>query len=419
MVILMAYNELIKNFDRIRDYLRDFYVYGFKRRDEYNAKSARSYDNERRRVESWLGEYLSFRQDSTGKQVFISIDSSDIIHNPLYKAFKAKSFTSTDILLNFFMLDALYSNSNLTVSELMDILNDDYLSAFDSPVSLDEATLRLKLKEYESLGVLHSKKDGKQVRYSRNIDAVPLQRWVDALAFYSEEDPLGVVGSYLLDKLTTSPEYYRFKHHYILHALESEILVELLDVIDKKLRAEIHIFNPKRGSPTSQTITPLRIVVSTQGGRRYLMAYSHRSHCINLFRLDTIRKVENCESDDKFNEYLDQSYKFIGNMWGVSSGLDISLDNIEFTVYVGQDEKHIVERLYREKRCGNVEPVGDNVYRFSADVYDAAELLPWIRTFIGRIMSFETNSDHTKKTFLEDLEVMFTMYPGGDNDVIS
>lgn len=26
----MAYSELIKNFDRIRDYMRQFYVYGFK-----------------------------------------------------------------------------------------------------------------------------------------------------------------------------------------------------------------------------------------------------------------------------------------------------------------------------------------------------------------------------------------------------
>ena len=27
----MAYSELIKNFNKIRDYMRDFYVYGFKR----------------------------------------------------------------------------------------------------------------------------------------------------------------------------------------------------------------------------------------------------------------------------------------------------------------------------------------------------------------------------------------------------
>lgn len=82
----MAYSELVKNFNRIRDYMREFYVYGFKSRDEYTKKSARSYDDERRRLESWLGEYMQFRQTSDGKKVFISIDSRASRHNPLYKA---------------------------------------------------------------------------------------------------------------------------------------------------------------------------------------------------------------------------------------------------------------------------------------------------------------------------------------------
>lgn len=51
----MAYSELIKNFENIRDYISQFYVYGFKRRKDYDKKSSRSYDNERRRIESWLG----------------------------------------------------------------------------------------------------------------------------------------------------------------------------------------------------------------------------------------------------------------------------------------------------------------------------------------------------------------------------
>ena len=65
----MAYSELIKNFNRIRDYMREFYVYGFKNRDEYTQKSARSYDDERRRLESWLGDYMQFRQTPKGKNV--------------------------------------------------------------------------------------------------------------------------------------------------------------------------------------------------------------------------------------------------------------------------------------------------------------------------------------------------------------
>ena len=38
----MAYSELIKDFKRIRAYLRDFYVYGFKVRSEFLEKSSRS-----------------------------------------------------------------------------------------------------------------------------------------------------------------------------------------------------------------------------------------------------------------------------------------------------------------------------------------------------------------------------------------
>ena len=40
---MSSYSELIKNFEKIRAYMRDFYVYGFKSRDDYRTRSARSY----------------------------------------------------------------------------------------------------------------------------------------------------------------------------------------------------------------------------------------------------------------------------------------------------------------------------------------------------------------------------------------
>ena len=63
----MAYKELIKDFNRIRSYMREFYVYGLKSREEYTEKSARSYDDERRRMESWLGDYMRFEQNAGRK----------------------------------------------------------------------------------------------------------------------------------------------------------------------------------------------------------------------------------------------------------------------------------------------------------------------------------------------------------------
>ena len=98
----MAYGELIKNFEKIREYLRQFYVYGFRSRDEFSdLGDRRSYDNERRRVQSWLDEYYTFRNGRDGKQVFLSVDSRSGVHNPLYRAFKTKTFTRNDIVLHF------------------------------------------------------------------------------------------------------------------------------------------------------------------------------------------------------------------------------------------------------------------------------------------------------------------------------
>ena len=94
----MAYNELIKNFEKIRAYMREFYVYGFKSRDGYNKKSLRSYDDEKRRMESWLKDYMNFVRTADGKNVFISIDSRSLNHNPFYNVLKAKSFTDGDVI---------------------------------------------------------------------------------------------------------------------------------------------------------------------------------------------------------------------------------------------------------------------------------------------------------------------------------
>ena len=42
---MAEFQELIKNFDRIRDYMRQFFVYGYKSRSDYGEKSSRTYDN--------------------------------------------------------------------------------------------------------------------------------------------------------------------------------------------------------------------------------------------------------------------------------------------------------------------------------------------------------------------------------------
>ncbi|MDR3164404.1 MAG: WYL domain-containing protein [Synergistaceae bacterium] len=414
----MAYSELIKNFDRIRDYLRDFFVYGFKNRVEYNVKSTRSYDNERRRIESWLGGYMSFHREASRKSVFISIDSRMIRHNPLYNAFKAKTFTVNDVTLHFIILDILAGGNSLSTREILEKIDVEYLSAVDARLEFDESTIRKKLAEYVKLGLLCSVKSKKIVLYRRTEDSVDLNGWRDAAAFFSEIDPIGVIGSFLLDKFESSTDYFGFKHHYILHAMESEILCDLLGAIRERFRVELRVFSSGHGKTSSPAVFPLKIYISVQNGRRYLLAYDYCLKRMIFYRLDSIRDVITQEYEPDFEKYRSDAESFRKTLWGVAISKKSVLDHIEMDIRVEKGEEFILRRLEREKRSGKIEAVNEDTYRFTAELRDAAELLPWIRTFIGRIVGFHSNNEYAEKTFFDDLKTMEQMYGMQDDALL-
>lgn len=409
----MAYSELIKNFDRIRDYMRQFYIYGFKSRTEYDKKSARSYDNERRRMESWLGDLMRFRQTPEGKNVFLCVDSRSIPGNPLYNAFKAKSFTDGDVTFHFYILDLL-QDETLTVQQILDAFSARYLRHFATDYQPDISTIRKKLKEYVSLGILTAEKRGRELVYRRSEDAVALDGWSDALAFYSEMDPMGVIGSTLLDKLDTAPDHYRFKHHYMLHALDSQILLQLLTAMGEHRRVKLTNASVRsKAGQVEHTVYPLKIYVSTQAGRQHLLCFHYRFRRLMFFRLDYIQKVELSDLEPLHQRYAGFYEKFRSHAWGTSTGPGHSIDHLEMTLHFDDDEPHIPRRLEREKRNGRVERIDQNTCKYIVDTYDAAELIPWLRTFIGRIEKLECSDEAMVQKFYDDLEQMYSLY-GGD-----
>ena len=266
----MAYSELIKDFSRIRAYMRDFFVYGFKSRTEYNEKSARSYDNERRRIESWLGDYMEFHRDANGKNVFLSVDSRSIPQNPLFRAFKAKTFTDNDITIFFYLMDILRDDAR-TVRGIMECITEKYLSLFEKSYEIDESTLRKKLKEYVSMGLISAEKRGREIVYRRETDSVNIGELSEAIAFASEQCPVGVIGSYMAQ----SAEELRFKHHYILNTLDSQIMCELLSAMSDGKTVEIRVHSRRKNIPKTRSVYPVKIYISTQTGRQYLLGFEN------------------------------------------------------------------------------------------------------------------------------------------------
>ena len=416
----MAYTELVKNFNRIRDYMREFYVYGFKSREEYTRKSARSYDDERRRIESWLGGYMKFRQTVEGKNVFLSIDSRVSHHNPLYKAWKTKSFTDGDITLHFIIMDIMeVAEEALSVSEISKKI-DEYLSAFPEPRVFDESTVRKKLKEYVEEEILEA------------VECACYDK--DILDFFSEAAPCGVIGSFLLDRKKLQEENqeekdscqrqkykekFIFKHHYITSAIDSEILCQLFQAIHEKRSIIVETIHKEKEHSSKNEVIPLKILISVQGGRQYLMAYVPRLKRINAVRIDNIVSVQFDKVSDRFDELRGRLEKMKPHIWGVSTQnhANSRMETVEFTVHYEHGEEHIHHRLEREKRCGTVEKIDDHTSRFYAEVYDATELIPWIRTFICRITDIHISNIILETQFKRDLEKMYQLYGiGGEKN---
>lgn len=405
----MAYSELIKNFNKIRDYMRDFYVYGFKSRDDYTKKSARSYDDEKRRIESWLGDYMKFRQTADGKNVFLSIDSRGSRHNPLYKAWKTKSFTDGDIALHFIIMDILADGQELSLVDIASQV-DEYLAAFENARVFDASTIRKKLNEYVKEGLLVSRKNGKALLY-RRTEAFEMPS-IDALDFFSETAPCGVIGSFLEDRTDEIADRFAFKHHYITGAMDSEVLCMILEAIHEKRNIIVELMNRKKDRFTETNVVPLRIMVSVQSGRQYMMAYNPHFKRISAYRLDNVVAVRSGETANQFDELRLKLNGMQQHMWGVATDNPSGnrMEHIEFTVQYSDGEQHIPRRLEREKRIGQLEYIDEHKCRFSADVYDASELIPWIRTFICRITDISISNRTLEIQFKEDLRTMYEMY---------
>lgn len=125
---------------------------------------------------------------------------------------------------------------------------------------------------------------------------------------------------------------------------------------------------------------------------------------------------EVCEN---YQDYDIQYRKSKPYIWGAVVGSDKSISHVEITIRVGKKEDFILQRLNREKRNGRVCKINDITYKYVVDTYDAMELVPWIRTFIGRILKIESDNPELEKLFRKDLEELYDMYLGGEGDAVS
>ena len=136
-----------------------------------------------------------------------------------------------------------------------------------------------------------------------------------------------------------------------------------------------------------------------------------RTEKVIFLRLDAIRKVKPLEVVPSFDTYQEYLRDEQAHIWGVSTGCG-QTEHIEMMLRIEPTNSHITNRLEREKRYGAVARLDETTWRFTTDINDAQELLPWLRTFIGRIISLECSNKVVEERFWSDFAVLAEMYGG-------
>ena len=66
--------------------------------------------------------------------------------------------------------------------------------------------------------------------------------------------------------------------------------------------------------------------------------------------------------------------------------------------------------MKREGRGGLVTRIAKNTWQYQREAFDCNEMLPWVRTFSGRVLSLECTAKSVEERFYQDLQVMYQMY---------
>ncbi len=185
--------------------------------------------------------------------------------------------------------------------------------------------------------------------------------------------------------------------------------IQILHCIKEKRAISFENFSRKSNRTMHLYGIPMKIQVSTQTGRRYVTLYNPKKRRFSNARLDYIQSIKPGDNIPYYDELIEKYETAIKKCWGVSfysrpEWLFVKLFIQEET------ENYIIDRIKREGRHGELLHIGKNTYLYSIESYDANEIMSFIKTFTGRILSVECTNQEVTDKFYNDMNCLYKMY---------
>ncbi|WP_312427315.1 WYL domain-containing protein [Lacrimispora sp.] len=173
----------------------------------------------------------------------------------------------------------------------------------------------------------------------------------------------------------------------------------------------IQIRHARSGHINEFECVPLKIRVSTQTGRRYVCVRRMANGRLSTYRLDSVKNVSPLKSEPDYDRYLTGYEKNSRYTWGVSFGCRREPERVCMQISLAETtEGYLIDRLNREGRQGQLKRIQQDIYEYTIECWDSAEMIPWIRTFTGRILNFTCSNKQVELRFWHDMKRMQKMY---------
>ena len=409
---MSKYTELKKNFLGIRDLLRQFIIYGDMSRSKLpNNSSVRSFDDDLRRIKSWLKDIVIFKSVNGEKRYSVFVDPSNVEINPFFETYKYKSFTEKDVNLHFLLLSIL-KDKELSVNEI-----SDEICRLSGNANFETNTIRNKINEYVDIGLIKLSKKNKNYYYKLEKTGINdlikhNNNLLEAIKFFSSIAPVPTVGSYILDK-TDSKENsgFSFRHQFLANCLDDIIVIDLLKAMQSDSFVEITNDSPHTNRITKNILFPFKILVSLNTCRSYIMGYSTRFDNFSFFRLDCIKEIKIMEKADKAEHFKQVINDALPYCYMLHMDLTHKVEHFEMTLSIDEEkEKHILRKLNQEARGGTITKIASNTFLYKRQLYNTQEIMPWVKSFIGNIISIKGDNQKDIDCFYEDIEEMASIY---------
>ena len=107
----------------------------------------------------------------------------------------------------------------------------------------------------------------------------------------------------------------------------------------------VHNLSRKSTEPRKNRVIPLRIHISVQDGKQYLIAYQPDFNSIKSFRVDYLSNVKIEGTTPRFDELRAMLDDMESKTWGVgcrgSLSREARLEHVEFTIKIEDGEEHL------------------------------------------------------------------------------